>query len=369
MTPMKALRRIPGFLRTLRQANRREPGMPRFLTYTVTFTCNARCIMCDSWKMESPDDLRIDEIERIFSELPPMDAVRLTGGEPFIRKDLPQIAELVRTRLRPFFLHITTNGFLSQRIIDFCETRDRSMPLQLLISVDGLRDKHNHVRGRDTAWDSVMKTLHALAPRREELRLSLAVNQTVVDAEGARQYSLLREELRPLGIKNHFVLAYDTSATYNLEREKEIAPSEIGQFTTFGEFGQDQLEALMNEVEDDLKEYPLKERLAKRYYLRGIRNRLLNGHGHPNPKCVALSTHMRLFPNGDVPTCQFNSKTVGNLRHQSFRDVWFGERIRPQRQWVNKCPGCWAECEVLPSAIYTGDLLRETVLPRPTALQ
>jgi len=366
---MNALKRIPGYLRTLRRNSRRELGLPRFLTYTVTFTCNARCIMCDSWKLDSEGDLTIAEVEAVFRQLPQMDAVRLTGGEPFVRKDLPEIADLVHHRLRPFFLHITTNGFLTDRIISFCEKRDRSLPLQLLISIDGLEEKHNKVRGRDTAWKTATRTLRELAPRRRELNLGLAVNQTVVDAEGAENYRLLRDELAPLGIHNHFVMAYDTSATYNLEREKELPPSEIGQFTTFGDFTTEQLKNLLDEVESDLDHYPLKERLAKRYYLRGIRNRLLHGRGFPNPKCVALSSHMRLFPNGDVPTCQFNSKTIGNLKTQSFREVWFGEKAGRQRGWVHRCPGCWAECEVLPNAIYTGDLLKETLLPTRSALE
>jgi MoaA/NifB/PqqE/SkfB family radical SAM enzyme len=275
----------------------------------------------------------------------------------------------VQQHLKPYFLHITTNGFLTQRIIEFCENRDKSTPLALLISMDGLKEKHNYVRGRDTAWDTAYKTLSTLAPRRKELNLTLAVNQTIVDADGAKHYRLLREELRPLGVFNHFVMAYDTSATYNLERDKEVA-SEIGQFTTFGEFSREQLTNLLDEVERDIKDYDTSERLAKRYYLKGIRNRLLGHVGEPNPKCVALSTHMRLFPNGDVPTCQFNSKVVGSLRTQSFQDLWFGggEKMAAQRDWVNKCPGCWAECEVLPSAIYTGDLLREAILPRKSHL-
>ncbi|MDE0041211.1 MAG: SPASM domain-containing protein [Candidatus Poribacteria bacterium] len=73
----------------------------------------------------------------------------------------------------------------------------------------------------------------------------------------------------------------------------------------------------------------------------------------PNPKCVALNSHVRLLPDGRVPTCQFNTTSVGNLREENFADLWSNERIRKQRGWVNKCPGCWAECEVLPSAIYT----------------
>jgi MoaA/NifB/PqqE/SkfB family radical SAM enzyme len=73
---------------------------------------------------------------------------------------------------------------------------------------------------------------------------------------------------------------------------------------------------------------------------------------------VALNAHLRIFPNGDVPTCQFNSKTIGNLREQPFQEIWSSLAANEQRAWVKKCPGCWAECEVLPSAIYTLDLLK-----------
>jgi hypothetical protein len=59
-----------------------------------------------------------------------------------------------------------------------------------------------------------------------------------------------------------------------------------------------------------------------------------------------------------VPVCQFNGERVGNLRDQLFADVWRGAAAVESRRWVDACTGCWAECEVLPSAIYTGDLLR-----------
>jgi MoaA/NifB/PqqE/SkfB family radical SAM enzyme len=116
-----------------------------------------------------------------------------------------------------------------------------------------------------------------------------------------------------------------------------------------------------------LPRYPFLERIAKRYYLRGLAHRLLKHEGKPNPPCVALNSHLRLFPNGDVPTCQFNSKVVGNLRRQTFAEVWRGLKAREMREWVRRCPGCWAECEVLPSALYTGSLFGElfagSVLP------
>ncbi|MGE3313278.1 MAG: radical SAM protein [Limisphaerales bacterium] len=337
--------------------------LPRFLTYLVTFTCNARCIMCDSWRKPSPDDLTLEELSGVYDQLPRMDAVRLSGGEPFVRPDLVEISNLTAAKLRPLVIHITSNGFLTDRIVGFCENRSRSVPLRLLISMDGLREKHNQIRGRATAFDSAVAALKALAPRREELRLHLSVNQTVVDEEGVEQYRLLREFLRPLGIRNQVVLAYDVSATYSVANGINVAPRAAGKFATFGKLTPERVGELVEEARADSRSLPFHERAARRYYLDGIRHRILDGVGEPNPACVALNSHLRILPNGDVPTCQFNGRVIGNLRRQSFHDVWFGSEGVLQREWVRQCPGCWAECEVLPSAIYSGDLWRG-FLPR-----
>lgn len=146
-----------------------------------------------------------------------------------------------------------------------------------------------------------------------------------------------------------------------------MAPRAPGQYSTFGQFDERDLLAWLEEAEVDAAGLSLPERLAKRYYYRGIRNRVLHGRAAPNPPCVALHSHLRLYPNGDVPTCQFNSRQLGNLRRQTFAEVWSGARTREQRAWVRACPGCWAECEVLPNAVYSGDLLVETLRGRSAA--
>lgn len=361
------MNRVLSLLPTVWRTHRREVTQPRFLTYIVTFTCNARCIMCDSWRKPSPNDLNLQEIEGIFDQLPQLDAIRLTGGEPFVRRDLLDIAHLAQDKLNPLILHVTTNGFLTDRIVKFCEERKQDVPLSLLVSVDGMKDKHNAVRGHEKAWDFIVETLETLAPRQKELRIHLAVNQTIVDAEGVEHYKRLRDFLKPLGVRNNVVMAYDVSATYNMEDAIEVAPTQIGEFATFGEFTHEHLKELFDEIEKDLPSYRFLDRIAKKYYLLGIRNRLLGDVGVPNPKCVALNSHLRLFPDGRVPTCQFNTNAVGNLRDKKFADLWESANVQKQREWVRKCPGCWAECEVLPSAIYTGDLLKKTLFPiKPT---
>jgi len=356
------VRRGAELVHSIVRTRRGHDDAPRMLTYIVTFRCNARCVMCDSWRKDGEDELTLTEIDRIFAQLPHMHAVRLTGGEPFVRKDFAEIAALAEHHLQPALLHVTTNGFLTERIVGFCEARDRRVPLQILVSLDGEGEKHDQIRGRADAWKQAFGTVQALAARQEELGLRLAVNQTILDAEGMRHYAKLRDRLRPLGVRNQVVIAYEASATYHLTREIDVAPR--APSSSFTELAKDELGALFDEIERDLEDQPLPERIAKRYYLDGIRGRLLRGEAAPNPPCVALGAHMRLFPNGDVPTCQFNTKRVGNLRRQRFADVWSGAPAAAQRDWVRKCQGCWAECEVLPSAIYSGDLLRALKPPR-----
>ena len=204
-----------------------------------------------------------------------------------------------------------------------------------------------------------METLQQLAPRQKELRLRLAVNQTIVGPEGVRDYPKLHEMLQDLGVRHHVVMAYETSATYSLTRNLDVAPKQIGQFMSRATVDPRELEGFLSRLEDDLRDLPWPERWAKGFYLRGIRERLLESEAiTANPRCVALSSHLRLYPNGDVPTCQFNSKIAGNLRHQPFEEVWTSARTEGLRDWVRKCPGCWAECEVLPNAVYSGELLQ-----------
>lgn len=363
------IRRISGYLRCVYRNRRRKTTAPRFLTYTVTHRCNARCVMCDSWKMDSTSDLALGEIDRIFAGLPGMDAVRLTGGEPFVRNDFAEIADRVWRHLRPLVLHVTTNGFLTERIVSFCEHRDRRLRLQLLVSIDGVGETHNRIRGSSCAWQRALETVRTLAPRQREWNFRLSVNQTIVDQDGVEQYGRLRDILRPMGVANNLVMAYDASSTYNVTPEADTAPREIGEFTTFGEFSRSALRTLLSRADADLHELPWAERVAKRYYLRGIFNRLLLGRGEPNPPCAALNTHLRVLPDGTVPTCQFNGRKIGDLRKQPLDELWRDDLAAEQREWVRRCPGCWAECEVLPNAIYSLDLLRAVLSHRAVALE
>ena len=60
-------------------------------TVIVTYRCNAKCNMCDCWRDPSrpEEEIQMDTIRK----LPEMAFTNITGGEPFIRRDLPEIVE------------------------------------------------------------------------------------------------------------------------------------------------------------------------------------------------------------------------------------------------------------------------------------
>jgi MoaA/NifB/PqqE/SkfB family radical SAM enzyme len=333
---------------------------PRFVTWAVTLRCNATCGACDSWKLPAQEELTPDQAGAIFQELGRLDAVRLTGGEPTLRADLPALAEAVRRASRPGFLHLTTHGGFPDRVLALAEGYAEPRRLRILVSLDGLEEEHDRSRGRSASFARATETVRRLVALRSR-GVRVSVNHTIVSPRSLADGDGLRALFAPLGVDVQPVVAYQASATYSLELQGRKAEALIQRDRYPLHPALDAVETLAF-VERSLRDLSgLRDgatRLAKRYYLRGLAARLRGERpARPHPKCVALRSHLRLLPDGRVPVCQFNGEVVGRLPHQRAAEVWDGAAARSARAWVDACPGCWAECEVLPSAIYSGAIL------------
>lgn len=144
------------------------PQNPTFLVYQLTNNCNSRCNMCNIWKKESKGELELKDIKRAlrtktFSKIR---WVNLTGGEPFLRKD---IVDIVRefSKLKDFEgVAIPTNGFLSatieRRAKDILKVLRPDQFLSITLSIDGFEKTHDQIRGVPGAYKKVMETLDRL---------------------------------------------------------------------------------------------------------------------------------------------------------------------------------------------------------------
>lgn len=136
------------------------------LRVSVTDRCNFRCQYCMPaeglpW-LERAEILTFEEIERLvglFAEMGVHD-VRLTGGEPLVRKQFPHLAQMLAQIDAVHDLSVTTNGFLLERD---AEALVRAGINRFNVSVDSLqRDRFFELTRRD-ALPQVLRGLECLA--------------------------------------------------------------------------------------------------------------------------------------------------------------------------------------------------------------
>lgn len=337
---------------------------PSFCTYLVCNRCNAQCQMCDSWRLPRGAEMSPSEVHRVFGAIGRLDVVRLTGGEPFLRDDFAEVAEAVRTASRPAVLHVTTNGSFPDRIERFARKFAAPRRLRLMVSFDGLAPEHDRNRGRVSCFANAFETVERLARLRSR-GLRVSVNHTIISPASLRDHEELRRKFDVLDVDVQWVLAYEASSMYGANRQGTRSEDLLARpgyplhpaldAKECGDFIKSQLVAV-----DRLRSPAL--RIGKRYYLRGLAERVCGDtQSSLKPKCVALRSHIRLLPDGRVPVCQFNTETMGNLTQQPFEEIWHSEAARRARAWVDACKGCWAECEVVPNAVYSGDIWRALV--------
>lgn len=173
-------------------------------THFVTSKCNARCRHCFYPINQRNDELRLDEIKRFIQTLPPIRLLLFSGGEPFLRKDLPEIIEAYYRHCSFFTASIPTNGFAAAQICATIERIVRISPelhLGIAVSLDGMADFHDRVRQVPGLWNNAIGTLRAaLDLARRIPNLTVGVN-TVFMRENQTEleplFQFIHDEVRP----------------------------------------------------------------------------------------------------------------------------------------------------------------------------
>jgi molybdenum cofactor biosynthesis enzyme MoaA len=83
--------------------------------FDVTFRCNSRCRTCFNWKNTDSvkkKELSLAEIEKISKSMPKFIWFLASGGEPFLREDLPEICEIFYRNSGVKHFSIPTNSLL-----------------------------------------------------------------------------------------------------------------------------------------------------------------------------------------------------------------------------------------------------------------
>ena len=153
----------------------------------VTSTCNLRCgFCCYAEHLNTSDDIPLADLLTISRTAPRFRALLISGGEPFLRRDLPEIMSAFVANNGVESISIPTNGWYGDRSVEATRafvTANPDTVLSVTFSVDGFAPLHDRVRGRPGTFDRLCRTIRLMEPLREISRnLRLRVN-TVVTSE------------------------------------------------------------------------------------------------------------------------------------------------------------------------------------------
>lgn len=201
-----------------------EPSL-RYLELQITRKCNLRCGHCYIGPSENTE-LSLEKIKNILLEFEEMQGLRLliTGGEPLLHSGFNKLNNLL-----PDFAFrkiLFTNGTLLTR-----EYLKKVNADELQISVDGLEEGHEALRGKDT----FKKTMKAISMARDA---GLAVSvSTMIHSKNLQDFEKMEKLFRSLSIREWAVDVPCTEGNLRDNISLHVSPEIAGKFLNFG-FGE-----------------------------------------------------------------------------------------------------------------------------------
>src|SRR3569832_309225 len=144
-----------------------QPFSPVLLNILVTSVCDMRCTHC--FFTDELDDrprkklqMKTHEIERIAQTLGGnLGVLILAGGEPFTRKDLPEIVRAFYTHNRLESVYLMSNGQIQKRIIPDVTRILQECPnlnVTVALGLDGLKEQHKKIRQKPKTKNNTNNT-------------------------------------------------------------------------------------------------------------------------------------------------------------------------------------------------------------------
>jgi MoaA/NifB/PqqE/SkfB family radical SAM enzyme len=273
--------------------------------------------MCSIWQIKDHEDVP----PAVYEKLPKtLNDVNISGGEPFLRKDLADIVAVVHGRLPHARMVVSTNAFLGKALIPRAlELREIKRDIGFGISVDGVGEMHDFVRGIEGGFDKIVTVVKGLkAEGIRNLRIAYTLTTENPD-EMIKVYELAKE----LGVQFTMQLAHDSDLYFGRHDStivKERHPL-YGSDKVRGDF-----ETIIN---GELSSFNLK-RLVKAFGYFGMYKLAAEGEQlFPSRPGV---DYFFLDPRGDVYPSVLHNFVMGNLAESDFDTVWNSQQADEARK-------------------------------------
>ena len=326
---------------------------PSHLILFVTAQCNARCLHCFYWKeidsAHKGNELSLDEICRISAGLGHIKFLSITGGEPSLRDDLPEIISAFCRTNQTHNVVLHTNGMLTEKIHAVAIQTALANPaveINVSVSIDAMAEQHDRIRGVTGIFENALNTVNVLIQAKKQCQnINVTVNScfNAYNQEGVR-------ELSNYMIEQHAIDGYYLSWVRGETHDSASRNADILKYL-------DEIRWLQRKavIKKYYYNYPLASLRRTLDFLAPlvVAETVISGK-MPYP-CMAGRSVVVISESGEVKPCEMLKETFGNVRDHDYdlkKMLFTDEGIRIKRHIAAGNCCCTWECAVMNNLVF-----------------
>ncbi|MCL4379243.1 MAG: radical SAM protein [Candidatus Marsarchaeota archaeon] len=326
---------------------------PYKLNFCVTYWCQSACLTCKIYEIRPKGELTIEEIRKFAERNSYFQWIELTGGEPFLRSDIVEIAKAFKESCKDLYLMTMPTNSLCN--ISMVEKRLREiLSLQIprfvvTVSLDGWRELHDKIRGVQGNFDKAMQVYGMIQKlKKEHMNVDAVFGYTMSkfnQGQFEQTYQAVKQLYPDVTYNDFHINLAQASENYYKNEEMDIRPDygmaakEVEYFLTKRSRSADPMIIIENAFLKKLVEF------AKT--------------GKSPMRSRSLEASLYLDSWGNVyPSIMWNRK-IGNIKEVDYdlSKLWHSEPAKEVRKDIKdgKQPSEWTSCEAYQAL--TGNML------------
>ena len=331
----------------LHKAFVKKNKLPSYLIFFPTSRCNLSCSHCfyhDSLNKRF-NELTLKEIDTFTKTMDPLLNLVLTGGEPYLKHDLDQIARIFYENTKVPIITIPSNGWYLEKMDRQIRNMMKWCPelvLNQLISLDGLEEDHDKIRGAKGSFKKALNAIQLIKKLQKEFdRINIGVITTFTSENQNKMKDI---------VKGIYELSKPDNITINLVRGD---PKEKVNVNLDMRLYQEAVTYRNNlfyskKMTGHTRFKGNKIATAGRVVLNDMVEKIFEKNQYQTP-CYSANISGVMYPEGQVYPCEILDKShqIGNIRdfNLDFRKLWLSQKAKEEVNFIRKTKCfCTHEC-------------------------